>query len=379
MNRQSISVGKIFGIPLEIDYSWFLIFGLLTLTLATGYFPSEFKNWSPIQYWLVAAVTALLFFGSVLVHELAHALVARHYAIPVNNIRLLIFGGISELEQEPPSALSNFWIAICGPAANLVLAGVFSLLAILASGSEALLALLKYLATINLLLGLFNLVPGFPLDGGSVMMSIVWGLTHNKRRAVLIAAATGSLFSYLFIFYGTLQMMSGNLMNGLWIAFTGWFLMNASGGQARRERIKELLAGHIAADAMSRGFTIIQASTPLQELRDEHIYGSFRRSFIVKGGDEVVGMMTLHPLRDIPREKWATITAGEVMVPLAALKQIHLNTGLWEALEEMDRDGVNQLPVMEAGQVQGMLTREDLISYLRSLSKGGRRENLLPR
>lgn len=368
MNRQSITVGNIMGIPLGIDYSWFLIFGLLTLTLATGYFPSEFKSWPVAQYWIVAVVTALMFFGSVLVHEVAHSLVALRYHIPVKKIRLLIFGGVSELDEEPASPMASFLIAISGPLANLALAGVFALLSLVVTGYEPLLALVKYLATINLLLGLFNLIPGFPLDGGSVLMAIIWGITHNKRRAILIAAGAGSFFSYVFIFFGTLQILGGNVVNGIWFAFIGWFLMNASGGQVRRERLKELLAGHKASDAMNRSFTMIQADTPIQDLRNEHIYGSYRRSFIVKQGDEVVGMMTMHPLREIPQEKWATTTVGEVMVPLTFVKQINLNTDLWEAMESMDREGVNQLPVVEAGQVQGMVTREDVISYLRSLS-----------
>ena len=372
MNRQSISLGNIMGIPLGIDYSWFLIFGLLTWTLASGYFPSEFKTWPVAQYWVVAAVTALMFFGSVLLHELAHSLVARRYHIPVNSIRLLIFGGVSELNEEPASAMASFQIAVSGPLTNLVLAGIFGLLTPVVSSYEPLLALVKYLASINLLLGLFNLIPGFPLDGGSVLMAIVWGITHNKRRAILIAAASGSFFSYIFIFFGTFQILSGNLMNGLWIAFIGWFLMNASGGQVRRERLKELLAGHKASEAMNRSFTMIQADTSIQTLEDEHIFGNYRRSFIVKQGDAVIGMMTMHPLRDIPKEKWPTTTAGEVMVPLSSLKQINLNTDLWEAMEEMDRDGVNQLPVMEDGQVQGMVTREDVISYLRTLSQKGK-------
>jgi Zn-dependent protease/predicted transcriptional regulator len=372
MNRQTISLGHILGIPLGIDYSWFLIFGLLTWTLATGYYPSEFKTWPVAQYWVVAAVTAILFFGSVLLHELGHSVVAQRYHIPVSSIRLLIFGGVSELNEEPTSAISSFFIAITGPLINLVLAGIFALLSLVVSGFEPLLALVKYLATINLLLGLFNLIPGFPLDGGNVLMSIVWGITHNKHRAILIAASSGSFFSYVFIFLGTYQILGGNLMNGVWTAFIGWFLLNASGGQVRRERLKELLAGHKASEAMNRSFTMVQADTPIQTLVDEHILGSSRRSFIVKQGDAMIGLMTMHPLQDIPKEKWLTTTAGEAMVPAVSLIQINSTTGLWEAMEEMDRDGVNQLPVMEDGQVQGMLTREDVISYLRKLSEKGK-------
>jgi Zn-dependent protease/CBS domain-containing protein len=371
MNTSSMSVGKIFGIPVRIDYSWFLIIILFTWTFATGYFPSEFKNWSTAEYWIVGAITALMLFVSVLLHELGHSLVALRFKLPVRNITLFIFGGVSQISAEPTSALSEFWITIIGPVVSFVLAGVFGLLTFVTSGFAPLLAVVKYLAYINLILGIFNLIPGFPLDGGGVLMAIIWGATHNRHRALLIASSVGSFFAYLFILYGAFQVLTGNLINGLWIAFIGWFLVSASRSQVQQERMKDLLSGHKVSEVMSQGYTIIQSDTTLQALVDEHILGGSRRSFIVEKGEDVVGILTLHHLRDVPKERWSSTTVSQVMVPTANWKQIRPDTEIWQAIEEMDRDGVNQLPVMTDGKIDGMLTREDVISYIRTLREFG--------
>jgi Zn-dependent protease/CBS domain-containing protein len=371
MNKNSIRLGQIFGIPVGVDYSWFLVLILFTWTFATSYYPAEFTNWSTAEYWVVGAVTALMLFASVLLHELGHSWVALRYKIPVRSITLYIFGGISQISSEPVSAISEFWITITGPIVSFALAGIFSLLSLLVSGFAPLLGLFKYLAYINLVLGVFNLIPGFPLDGGGVLMAIVWGITHNRHRAILFASIAGNVFAYLFIFLGVFQILSGNIINGLWIAFIGWFILSASRGQLQQEKIKGLLSGHKASEAMSRNYTIIESGTTLQVLVDEHILGSSRRSFIVEEAEKVVGMLTLHHLKDVPKDQWSNTTAAQVMIPTSQLKQILPDTGLWDAIQEMDRDGVNQLPVMEADQLQGVLTREDVLSYLRNLHEIG--------
>ncbi len=367
MGSGSIRLGKIFGIPLGVDYSWFLVLILFTWTFAVGYYPSEFTNWSTAEYWVVGAITALALFGSVLLHELGHSLVALRYKLPVRNITLFIFGGVSQISEEPVSALSEFWITIAGPFVSFILAGVFAVLTLFTSGFAPLWGLVKYLAYINLILGAFNLIPGFPLDGGGVLMSIVWGVSRNRHRALVIASTVGSVIAYLFIVYGVFQLFNGNLVNGLWIAFIGWFLVSASRGQLQQERIKGLLAGHKVSEVMSQGYTIVQADTTLQSLMDDHILASSRRSYVVERGEEVVGLLTLHHLRDVPRDQWPATKVSQVMVPCEKWKDLTLDTELWDAMEEMDRDGVNQLPVMTGTPIEGLLTREDIISYLREL------------
>jgi Zn-dependent protease/CBS domain-containing protein len=370
MTRQSLSFGKIFGIAIGVDLSWFLVMAMLTWTFAVGYYPVEFKNWPAAEYWIVGGVTAILLFGCVLLHELGHSFTALHYKIPVTGITLYIFGGISQISEEPKSAASEFWITIAGPAVSLGLAGIFGLLALVVTSLSPLLALVKYLAYANALLGLFNLIPGFPLDGGGVLMAIAWGITHNRHRSILIAAYAGRVVAYLLILLGAYQIIAGGLINGLWTAFIGWFLLDAARGQVQHERIKTLLAGHKASEAMNRSYTVIQADTTLQFLIDHHILGSSRRSFIVEEVDKVVGMLTLHQISEIPREKWPVTIVSQAMLSLDKLKQINPDSGLWDAIEEMDKDGVNQLPVMRDNLIEGMLTREDIISFIKRLQPG---------
>ncbi len=369
INRQSISLGRIFNIPIGLDYSWFLIFILLTWSLAISYFPAEFKNWPTIQYWVVGAITAIMLFVSVLLHELGHSVVALAYKIPVKSITLFIFGGVSQIGDEPPSALAEFWISIVGPLVSFALALILFIVQPLTSVFAPLLAVVKYLFIINLFLGLFNLIPGFPLDGGGVFMAIVWGLTNNVRRATIIAANVGRFIAYLFIIIGVYLVFTGNIINGIWIAFIGWFLESAAAGQVQQQKIQGLLAGHKVKEAMSRAYTSVMAESSLQGLVDDHILGQGRRSFLVERGDQVVGLLTLHNIKETPREQWTTTHASQVMISLDKLRIIQPETELWSAIKEMDRDGVNQLPVMVDGHIEGMLSREDVISYLRTLQE----------
>jgi Zn-dependent protease len=372
MNRSTISLGRILGIPIGLDYSWFLIFALLTWSLATSYYPAEFKNWPVTQYWVVGAVTVILMFASVLLHELGHSVVAMRYKIPIRSITLFIFGGVAQIGAEPPSAISEFWIAIAGPLTSFILALFFRLLQPMVNGLAPLLAIAEYLAYINGALGLFNLIPGFPLDGGRVFRAIIWGTTHSLRRATLIAANLGRFIAFLFIVLGVWQIFTGNFGNGLWIAFIGWFLESAASSQIHQQTIHDLLAGHHVADAMRRDYTAILPNTTLEQLINQHIVGNGRRSLLVKQDERVAGLLTLHNVRTIPSSDWPTTTAAQVMIPVAQMKWIRPDAELMDALGEMDRDGVNQLPVMEGDQILGLLGRDDVISFLRDLSQFSR-------
>ncbi len=372
MNRSAISLGRILGIPVGLDYSWFLIFALLTWSLATSYFPAEFKNWPVTQYWIVGAVTVILLFVSVLLHELGHSVVALRYKIPVRSITLFIFGGIAQIGAEPPSAIAEFWIAIAGPITSFALAILFGVLQPVVSALAPLLAIAKYLAYINGTLGLFNLIPGFPLDGGRVFRAIIWGATHNFHRATLIAANVGRFIAYLFIILGVWQMFSGNFGNGLWIAFIGWFLETAASSQIHQQTIHGLLEGHHVADTMRRDYAAILPNTTLEQLINQHILGNGQRSLVVKQDDRVAGLLTLHNVRAIPSSDWSTTTAAQVMIPVAKMKWIRPEAELVDALGEMDRDGVNQLPVMQGDQILGVLGRDDVIGFLRTVSEFSR-------
>jgi Zn-dependent protease/CBS domain-containing protein len=366
MRRQSIPLFRVFGIPIGLDYSWFLIFALLTWSLAFSYYPSEFGDWPPWLYWLMGAVTAIMLFASVLLHELGHSVVALRYKIPVRSITLFIFGGVAQIGAEPPSAAAEFFIAVAGPVTSLALAVLFAGVQPAIEGIRPLWGLAKYLAYINFALVLFNLIPGFPLDGGRVFRAIVWAVTSSMRRATLIAANVGRAFGFLFILIGVWLALSGNLGNGLWIAFIGWFLDSAASAQVHQVMFQGLLAGHTVSQAMSSQCTTVPAEMTLQQLVDEHILASGRRCYLVAQGDSHVGLMTLHRIQQVSRSDWASTTAAQVMLPISELKRIEPDTELWPALQMMDRDGVNQLPVLDDGRIVGMLNRDDVITFLRT-------------
>jgi len=371
MNRHNIPLGKILGIEIGLDYSWFVIFALLTWMLASSYYPDEFKNWSPLTYWLTGAVTAIMLFVSVLLHELGHSVIALRYNIPVRSITLFLFGGIAQIGAEPPSAIAELLVAIAGPIVSLALAVFFYALQPAVSGVEPLLGLTKYLAYINTALVLFNLIPGYPLDGGRVFRAVVWAITGNMTRSTVIAANVGRLFAFLFIFTGTFQMFTGNFGGGLWIALIGWFLDNAASVQIQQVTLRGLLTGYRVAQAMSTRYVVVPENLMLQQLVDEQILGSGQRFFLVSRGDKTLGMITLHRVNEVPRQKWATTSTAEVMLPFEQLKCIDPDAELWSALQNLDRNGVNQMPVVRAHQVVGILSREDAITFLRTLQELG--------
>lgn len=369
--RPSVPLGRIMGIPLSLDYSWFLVFGLLTWMLAASYYPAEFKNWRPLLYWVTGGATAILLFASVLLHELGHSFVALRFKIPVRGITLFIFGGVAQIGAEPPSARAEFLIAIAGPVVSLALAAVFSIAQPALAAVEPLLGMAKYLAFMNFGLALFNLIPGFPLDGGRVFRAFVWAVTKDMRQATLIASNAGRFFGFLFIAAGVWRMLSGDIGGGLWTAFIGWFLDNAASAQIQQVAFQGLLAGHSVSQAMNTQCVTVPADLTLRQLVDEHVLGTGRRCFLVNRGADIAGLMTLHRVKEIPQDEWTTTTVAQAMLPIAELKRVRPDTGLWEALQLMDRGGVNQLPVMTGSQVTGMLSREDVITYLRTVVELG--------
>ena len=379
MNRHTIPLGKILGISIGLDYSWFVIFALLTWMLAGSYYPEEFKHWSPLLYWLMGAITAIMLFVSVLLHELGHSVIALRYKIPVRSITLFLFGGVAQIGAEPPSAIAEFFIAIAGPLVSLALAVFFYAAQPLVAGMEPLLGLAKYLAYINMALVLFNLIPGYPLDGGRVLRAIVWAITGDMDRSTLIAAAVGRFCAFLLIFAGTWQMFKGNFGGGLWVAFIGWFLDSAASVQIQQVMFRGLLTGHRVSQAMSTRCAIIPEDMTLQQLVDEQILVGGQRSFLVNRGDKTVGLITLHRIKEVPRSEWATTSAARVMLPFEQLKCVDPDTELWSALQMMDRNGVNQMPVVRDQHVIGMLSREDAITFLRTLQEFGTSSARRPR
>ncbi len=364
MYRHKISLGRIFGIVVDLDYSWFLVFGLVTWVLAVSYYPAEFKNWSLGEYWLMGALTAIMLFVSVLLHELGHSVVAKRFGISVPRITLFIFGGVSQIAAEPTNAAADFWITAAGPAVSFALAAICWELRPIFASVPPLLALTKYLALLNLMLGAFNLIPGFPLDGGRVFRAIVWGITRNFQRATAIAALTGRFFGFFLIFIGVWQVLAGNFLNGLWIAFIGWYLESAATSQVQQQMVKDLLAGHKVSEMMSRDCTRISGDLMLQDLVDKHVLGGGHRCFVVTRGDETIGLVTLSEIKKVSRSSWSTTNVAQIMIPSDKLTSTPANAEAWTTVESMGRNGINQLPVVEGSKIIGVLSLDDLVHYL---------------
>jgi Zn-dependent protease len=365
--KHTISLGRAFGIPIDLDYSWFLIFGLLTWMLAVGYYPVRFPGWSTGEYWFVGAISSVMLFVCVLLHELGHSLVAQHYKISVGRITLFIFGGVSQITAEPPSAAAEFWIAIVGPGVSFVLALICYQSRLLFSPKTPLGALAEYLGLLNLVLGLFNLVPGFPLDGGRILRAIVWGATRSFQRSTIFAANTGRFFGFAMIFLGLWMVLGGSVFNGIWLAFIGWFLESAAAAQIQQTMVKGLLVGHKVSEVMNRNYDAVPGEMTIAELVEKHVLTGGRRSFLVARDGRAAGLLTLSGIREVPRPQWETTTAEQAMIPLERVIAIPGDAELWNALEKMGRSGVNQIPVIEGGQVVGVLSREDVVEYLHVL------------
>jgi Zn-dependent protease len=369
MKNNTIRLFRVNGIPIGLDPSWFLVFALITWALAISYFPDEFKTWSRLQYWSVAGVTSLLFFLCVLLHELGHSLVALKYKLPVKSITMYIFGGVSEITAEPTNAWSEFVIAFAGPLTSLILTGVFYGLQVLFTSIPPVYAIAKYLALINGVLAVFNLIPGFPLDGGRVFRAILWGLTHNLNRATNIANDLGHAIAFFFILLGVWRLFEGDWINGLWIAFIGWFLEIAVVGQVQQQRIHNLLSRHTVEQVMSHSCAVAPVSSNLQELVDDYILGKGQHCMVLIKDEEPIGLITMHDIRLVARDRWALTIASEVMTPMDRVQRISPEAGLDQAFDQMGKDGVNQMPVMKDGQIEGMLSREDITNYLHLLQK----------
>lgn len=360
----SIRLGKIAGIEIDINYSWIIILVLITWSLATQ-FMVIYPGWGTVTYWIVGLIAAILLFVSVLLHELAHSLVARSRDLPVKSITLFIFGGVSNIEREPQSPGTEFWMAIVGPITSIVI-GIIAFLLYLPVGltRSPVAAILNYLAIANILLGVFNLIPGFPLDGGRVLRSIVWKITGNLRRATRIAAGVGQFVAFLFILVGIWIFFGGNIIGGIWIGFIGWFLLNAARTADSQIMLESIFKGVTVREVMNPNPVTVPANISLQRLVDEYFLPQGLRSALVVQGDQLAGLITLSDIRHISRDQWAQTPVGMTMIPLERLHAISPTQNLNDVLPIMTSNDVNQLPVVQDGRVIGVLSRDAIMRFI---------------
>lgn len=374
--RASFTVGRLFGIPIRINYTWFLIFGLVTLTLVFN-FRAGYAGFSTAVYWVLGVVGSLLFFGSVLAHEMAHSLVARAQGTEVQDITLFIFGGVSRIEREADRPLQEVLVAGVGPATSVVLglvAGGLGLL--LTSASRLVGAFFVLLAAANFWLAAFNLLPGLPLDGGRILRAIIWQRNKNHRRATGIAAVAGRVVAFLLIGGGLVwtlfPLTRGGLdLNGIWLIFVGWFMDNAATQTYQQEVLQDALRGVKVAELMTAECRRVPRGLSVADLVDHYVLREGGRCFLVSDEDRLSGLVTMHNVRGLPREQWPYTPVGEIMVPYQRLVVARPAEDAWTVLQRMDGRNVNQVPVEEEGRLLGLVSRENLLRYVRTRAELG--------
>jgi len=372
--RSNIKLGRISGIAIGLHYSWFIIAALIAFSLGEQ-FRQVNPNWGTSQIWITALFTAVLFFVSLLLHELSHSLVAQARGLKVKAITLFALGGVSQIQDDATDAKTEFWVAIAGPIASLIIG--FGCLAIAVSlgwhrpaePRTGMTAVLVWLGYINVALAVFNMIPGFPLDGGRVLRSIVWAITKNADGSTRIAARVGQVVAFLFIVDGIWQFFSGAGFGGLWIAFIGWFLMDAAKASYGQAEITAAFQGVRVSSIMSRDCVIVNRGMSLQEFVDSYLLTTGQRCYAVEDRGHLVGLITPRDVGAIPRELWDKTTVRDAMCPLEKLHIITPDTQVLDALKLMAGNDVNQLPVVANGTLQGVVSRSQLMRLLQARSE----------
>ncbi len=363
-------LGRVRGIEIRVHWSWLLIFGLLSYSLAEGFFGEAFEDWTAAQRWTASLVTSGLFFISVLIHELSHAIVAQRYGMEVPSITLFIFGGVSNLGGELRSPGEEFRVAVAGPLSSWALALLFGLGWLALRGTDAS-VVPGYLAVINGVLGAFNLLPGFPLDGGRVFRSLVWARTGDQLRATRVASRGGAVLAYALMGLGVLTVLAGSL-SGLWYVFIGLFLKSAADGAYAQTLVESTLRDVEAARAMSPAPLPVEARTSIQQLVEDRVLGAAERAFLVESGGRIIGLLTTSDIARVARDRWPQTAVESVMVPAERVVTIEPTSGVVDSLRLMQEHDVHQLPVLDDGRLVGLLSRGDVIRQIELRTQFGR-------
>jgi Zn-dependent protease/CBS domain-containing protein len=360
----SFKIGRIAGIDIGVHWSWIFIFALITWSFAGGILEEFFPEWSAAQRWSVGLVVAIIFFSSILLHELSHSLVAKARGIPVSGITLFVFGGVSNLGREAQSASEEFQIAIVGPLTSLAIGAAFAILwATLQGPAPEVAAIAGYLAFINGIIAAFNMLPGFPLDGGRVFRSIVWARNRNLLRATRTAARTGEIVAYLLMAGGALQFF-WNPIGGVWMFLIGMFLRNASTASYEQMVLQTALAGVSVRELARRDYTTVPPDMTVAHVVSEYMLTGRGRCYPVVAGDELLGLFTLTDAQRLDRSQWETTTVYRAMTPVERLRSAGPDEDAMRVLQIMGESDVNQVPVMEGRLLTGIVTRADVLRLI---------------
>lgn len=355
-----IPIGRILGLDIRIDTSWLIIFALVSISMF-GYFAQSFPELRTGILWAAGLATTAVFFACLLFHEISHSLVARAKGVEVTGITLFMFGGVSQLRQEPRRPSDEFAIAIVGPVASAVLGLLFLALHQAVSPDSLAFEAFGWLGRINLGLALFNLLPGFPLDGGRMLRAAVWGATKDLHRATRVASFMGSVIAFGLVGLGMFMVLAaGRFIDGLWLGLIGWFLLVAARHSVTQVELKDSLKRLRVRQAMRASCPRVPEQLPLDQFVDDHVFRGGGKCFFVTDGDALKGLVTLDEVRRVKRDQWSRTTVGDVMVPFAAIKSVRPSDSLLTAYDLMNEHSLNQLPVVEDDRVVGMITRNDI-------------------
>lgn len=372
MFGHSVKLFDLFGFEIKIDASWLLIAALIVWSLSSGYFPQVLPDLTTTAYLALSVVAMLGLFASLILHELAHSLVARRYGLGIGGITLFLFGGVAELVEEPRDAASEFWIAIAGPAMSFLLSGLFGLAALAFGGVGLVGIVLAYLATINLVLAVFNLIPAFPLDGGRVLRAWLWRRSGNVLEATRKASGAGTVLAIGLMALGLFSALSGGGIGGAWLVLIGFFVLNASRGAYQRLMVQESLKGRRVAELMTADPWTASPEMTLADVADR-IMLAHAVSFVpVVAGGVAVGYVDARLMRAIPREEWPAQTVADVMAPLDDACVVPPRMTAEEALKLLAEGPHRKLIVAEGRQLRGVLSLRDLMGHIRVVQALGR-------
>ncbi len=366
--KNSLVIGEVKGIKIEINISWLIIFALVTFMLATNFFPLNYPEWDTTLSWFLGALIAIFMFVSVLLHELSHSIVAIKNGIDVKKITLFIFGGVAQIEKEPDEPLKELKIAIAGPAMSIFLSVVFSLLAGGAAAlgaSEYITVPLNYLAAVNMVLAIFNMVPAFPLDGGRVLRALIWYFKKDIRMATKISSSIGGFFGYFLIFTGIFQALGGQFIGGLWFVFIGWFINQASQISYQQTLITDIFKKIKVKEFMTKDVVVIDYHKTIKEMVDEYLYNYKYKSFPVRRIDEIVGVVGINEIKNMPNHLWDEKLVVEIMRPLTEDMVVSPDSNVTDSLKNLAKNGLGRVLVMEDEEVVGIISNTDVLNYIR--------------
>lgn len=372
MFGSSIKLFKVFGIEIRLDYSWFIIFALFAYFFGFIYFPSVLPGLNKGLLALITVITVIFVFISVLIHEMSHSLVARRKGTSVEKITLFLFGGMAQIEKEPETPYGELIMAIAGPAASFVVAAIFGVIWFFTKNIALVREPVGYLAIVNIVLGVFNILPGYPLDGGRILRSIIWKVTGNLERATFIASTVGRVIGFMVIAVGIFFILTGNFLNGVWLAFIGWFIQSSAQMGYRQLIFETSIKGIKVRDIMNENIVNVTKDITIQDLVDDYFMKyKFGRFPVIEDEktQRFIGVISLHDIKGVSKEEWPEVKIGDIVKSVSESEKVDMSMEISDAIKKMGKNDLGHLVVMSGDKLRGIITKSDVMRFIRIRSE----------